>query len=86
MQARIYTRICNLDQRCSQNPREDQRPMNIFQFLSEVKSELFKVVWPTKSETIRYTLTVIIFSIVVSLILGAFDYMLLRLFEAAVNR
>ena len=60
--------------------------MNIFQFFSEVKSELFKVVWPTKSETLRYTLTVIVFSVVVALVLGAFDYMLLRLFEAAVNR
>lgn len=60
--------------------------MNIIQFFSEVKSELFKVVWPTKSETLRYTLTVIVFSVAVSLILGAFDYMLLKVFEAIINR
>jgi preprotein translocase subunit SecE len=60
--------------------------MNIFKFFSEVKSELLKVIWPTKGETFRYTLTVIIFSIVVALVLGAFDYLLLRIFEAIVNR
>lgn len=55
--------------------------MSIIQFFSEVKSELFKVVWPSKSETVRYTLTVILFSVVVSLILGAFDFGLLKIFE-----
>ena len=60
--------------------------MKIFEFFGEVKSELFKVVWPTKAETFRYTLTVIVFSILVALILGAFDYLLLRIFEAIVSR
>jgi len=54
--------------------------------VKKVKAELFKVVWPTKSETFRYTLTVIVFSVVVALILGAFDYMLLKVFEAIINR
>jgi preprotein translocase SecE subunit len=53
----------------------------MFKFLSEVKSELAKVVWPSQMDTVRYTLTVIAFSIVVASILGAFDYLLLRLFE-----
>ena len=60
--------------------------MKILDFFSEVKSELFKVVWPTRGETFRYTLTVIIFSVVVALVLGAFDYMLLKIFESIVNR
>jgi preprotein translocase SecE subunit len=60
--------------------------MKIFDFFLEVKSELFKVVWPTRAETFRYTLTVIVFSILVALTLGAFDYMLLRIFEGIVNR
>lgn len=50
-------------------------------FVSEVRSELGKVVWPSKGDTIRYTLTVIVFSIAVSLFLGAFDYLLLKIFE-----
>ena len=60
--------------------------MNIFQFLGEVKTELAKVVWPTRKQTIQYTLTVIVFSIVIALILGAFDYLLLRIFTAILSR
>jgi preprotein translocase subunit SecE len=60
--------------------------MNVFQFLGEVKSELAKVVWPTRKQTIQYTLTVIVFSIIIALILGAFDYLLLLIFQAILNR
>ena len=58
----------------------------MFQFFGEVKNELAKVVWPTRSETIKYTLTVIVFSVVVSLILGAFDFGLFKLFGLILNR
>jgi preprotein translocase subunit SecE len=60
--------------------------MNIFQFLGEVKTELTKVVWPTQKQTIQYTLTVIVFSIVIALILGSFDYLMLLIFQAILNR
>jgi preprotein translocase SecE subunit len=58
----------------------------MFQFLSEVKNELAKVVWPTRAETFKYTLTVILFSIGVAIILGAFDFGLLKLFEILVTK
>lgn len=51
----------------------------MFQFFTEVKNELAKVVWPTIGETVKYTLTVIVFSVVVSVILGAFDFGLTKL-------
>jgi len=60
--------------------------MNPFKFLVEVRNELAKVVWPTWPETLRYTLTIIIFSLLVAAILGAFDYGLLRLFETILSR
>ena len=60
--------------------------MNPIQFLGEVKSELGKVVWPTRMETLKYTLTVIVFSVVVALILGAFDFVMLKMFESILNR
>ena len=60
--------------------------MNIFQFLGEVKTELAKVVWPSQKQTIQYTLTVIVFSVVIALIMGAFDYLLLRIFTAILSR
>jgi preprotein translocase subunit SecE len=43
-------------------------------FFSEVKSELSKVVWPTKEETIRLTGIVIIISIVVGVFIGSLDF------------
>jgi len=57
----------------------------MFKFLGEVKSELAKVVWPTRAETVKYTLSVIIFSVVVAFVLGAFDYGLLKVFEAVLK-
>jgi len=60
--------------------------MKIFQFFVEVRNELAKVVWPTRRETIRYSLTVIVFSLVVAAILGAADFALLKIFAAIVNR
>ncbi len=60
--------------------------MNPIGFLKEVKNELGKVVWPTRAETLKYTVTVIVFSIVVSLILGAGDFALLKIFERILNK
>lgn len=58
----------------------------IFNFFREVKAEMFKVVWPSRKDTIRYTVSVVVFSLVVSLILGAADFGLLRGFEAILNK
>lgn len=46
----------------------------IITFLKESRIELKKVTWPTREETIRYTLTVIIISAVVALFLGGLDF------------
>lgn len=43
-------------------------------FLGEVKSELKKVKWPTKKETIKMTSIVILVSILVSFIISGLDY------------
>ena len=43
-------------------------------FLKEAKAELLKVNWPSKQQTINYTLTVIGISIAIALFLGALDY------------
>lgn len=58
----------------------------MFTFLSEVKNELAKVVWPTRSETIKYTVTVIIFSVAIAAILGAFDLGLTRIMAALIAK
>ncbi len=51
--------------------------MNIFSkissFLKEVRQELKKVTWPTRQDTTRYTIIVIVISLGVALFLGAAD-------------
>jgi preprotein translocase subunit SecE len=58
----------------------------MLEFFKGVKTELQKVVWPTWRETARYTGTVIAFSVVVSLILGAADLGLIELFGRLLGR
>ena len=52
--------------------------MNFFSrittFIKESRSELKKVTWPTREETIRHTLTVIVMSGILALFLGGIDY------------
>lgn len=45
-------------------------------FLKEVKEELNKVAWPTREQTLRYTILVIIVALVVGAFLGGLDYIL----------
>ena len=58
----------------------------VFNFFRDVKAELFKVVWPTRKEAIRYTLIVIAFSVSMAIVLGAADYGLLKAIQAVLNK
>ena len=49
-------------------------PKNIITFLKEVRLEMKKVNWPTRQETLRYTLIVVGISIAVAAFLGAIDF------------
>ena len=60
--------------------------MSIFSFLKETRNELAKVVWPSRMETLKYTVTVIVFSLVVAAVLGAFDLGLLKITEKILSR
>jgi preprotein translocase subunit SecE len=46
----------------------------IITFIKEAKVELTKVNWPTKKQTVNYTLIVIGVSLAVAGFLGALDY------------
>ncbi len=52
-----------------------------FKFFGETIAELKKVVWPTRQETIRLTMMVLIVCLVVGIILGALDYGFAHLVE-----
>ena len=51
-----------------------QRPRRRFQLVSEVISELSKVTWPTRQETTRLTILVIIVGVIFGIILGLWDF------------
>ncbi|MCX6759501.1 MAG: preprotein translocase subunit SecE [Candidatus Nealsonbacteria bacterium] len=56
-------------------------PNKVITFLKEVRMEMRKVNWPTKEETIKYTLIVIGISVVVAIFLGGFDILFTTLLE-----
>ncbi|HZF98439.1 MAG TPA: preprotein translocase subunit SecE, partial [Pseudoxanthomonas sp.] len=51
------------------------------EFLVESRFELRKVVWPTRQEALRMTWVVGIVVVVLSLLLGAFDWIIQALLE-----
>ena len=54
----------------------------IIKYLKEVRLEMKKVNWPTKQETLKYTLIVIGTSLIVAAFLGMVDF----LFTTLLNR
>lgn len=53
----------------------------ITNYLKGVRFEMKKVSWPTKRETLRYTLIVILVSFVVAIFLGGLDFLLITLLD-----
>lgn len=43
-------------------------------FLKDSRIELKKVTWPSREETVRYTVAVIVISVAVALFLGGLDF------------
>lgn len=55
-------------------------------FLQEVISELKKVTWPTRQETIKLTTVVIAISVAVGLFIGGLDALFLSITSAVFKR
>ncbi len=53
----------------------------IKQFLKEVRQEVKKVTWPTRGETVRYSLMVVVASLIVAIYLGGLDYVVAGILE-----
>ena len=56
------------------------------EFLSESRFELRKVVWPTRQEAIRMTWVVIVVVLILSLLLGGFDFFIQKLTQWFLSR
>ena len=54
-------------------------------FMREARTELRKVVWPTRQETIQTTLIVLVMVIIVALILWALDAVFVRVINALIG-
>ncbi|MFA6078029.1 MAG: preprotein translocase subunit SecE [Candidatus Paceibacterota bacterium] len=48
--------------------------MKLFDYLKETQGEMKHVNWPTKSQTVAFTIVVILISVAVGYGLGAFDF------------
>ena len=44
-------------------------------FIKEARIELKKVSWPTRTQTIRYTVAVIVMSLIIAAFLGGLDFL-----------
>lgn len=66
-------------------PGEVTRRGGLFQFFGEVVSELKKVTWPSRAETVRLTLFVIALSVFIGIGLGVLDVLFTKLFEGLVS-
>ena len=57
----------------------------VIEYLKETKAELKHVIWPKKSQTLYYTLIVIVLSILTGYYLGIFDFIFSRGLEKLIS-
>jgi len=57
----------------------------VFDYFSEVRIELSKVVWPKREEVIKLTLIVFVISTVISAYVGVLDFALTKLLEVLIS-
>jgi preprotein translocase subunit SecE len=57
----------------------------ITEYLKETKTELKHVIWPTRGQTILYTLIVIVLSVLIAYFLGIFDFLFSRGLEKLIS-
>jgi len=57
----------------------------ITEYFKETKMELKHVIWPTKHQTIVYSIIVVILSVLIAYILGVFDFIFLQGLEKIIS-
>jgi len=58
---------------------QTQPGRQLWQFVTDVRMEVRKVVWPTRQETIQTTLVVMVMVLIVAIVLWLFDIVLMQL-------
>ena len=59
--------------------------MSFIDYLKDTRAELRHVAWPTRTQTIVFTVLVVAISVFVSLYLGVFDYLFTGILERFIN-
>jgi preprotein translocase subunit SecE len=57
----------------------------MIKFIKEVRTELLKVTWPTRAETIKLTLIVVGISLLVGIYLGGLDFLFTEMLKFLVS-
>jgi len=55
-------------------------------YLKDSVTELKKVTWPTRKETVNYTILVISVSLAIAFFLGALDFVFSEVLKLVINR
>ncbi len=50
----------------------------VTEYFKETKSELKHVIWPSRLQTIAYTVAVVVLSVLIAYFLGVFDFIFSR--------
>ena len=58
----------------------------IINYLKETRAEMNNVKWPTRKQTINFTLAVIVVSVVVAYYIGLFDFVFKTGLEKVLNK
>jgi preprotein translocase subunit SecE len=53
--------------------------MKLTEYIKETRAEMAHVTWPSRKQAILYSIAVVVISIAVAFILGAFDYIFAQL-------
>jgi preprotein translocase subunit SecE len=59
--------------------------MKLINYLKETKGELKHVSWPTKMQTVYFTIIVIVLSLITAFFLGFFDTIFAKLLQSLIQ-
>ncbi|MFA5932380.1 MAG: preprotein translocase subunit SecE [Candidatus Paceibacterota bacterium] len=57
----------------------------ITQYFEETKTELKHVIWPSRNQTLYYTVIVILLSVIISYYLGVFDFIFSQILQKIIH-
>jgi preprotein translocase subunit SecE len=63
-----------------------KKKVRIFKFIREVRSELKKVIWPTRKQLVNYTISVLLISLIMGSMIWIADAVLLKVIQNTLTK